>query len=495
MRGITMRKTLIILALVLLACASFAGTLLETAAVRSAEVERAISELGLPWRAGVPAILKEYAANGVSDLDSLIDKWNGTLELLEPIGAPDAQDFEVQATTRYNQLLSAMVNYDYCGDLFVPEGGFIQVHPTVRNQGAHGTCWAFATVASFESALLVQEDRLPGGWSYAPWEYQYDLYNLSEQFLAFHNVDDDIYINSLRDPLQSDVIIQDSNEDTGGWPIFSTYNCVRYGLPLDSDFPYIKYDRKNWIVWNPTNNYWEDNIIRSTKTIRIYGGSTLMSFLPYDEYVMAIKELLVNYGALVTSFEVPVDFSYYKEGVYVPSTATIRGGHAVTLVGWLDMDGLKAAFPDLINPQATSITIEDPFIEEQLFDLDEYKWEATEFWVIKNSWSEDWGWKGYYVVPKISEELYNFLIEEFYALPKWMIECDDMYVPLFEESYETSEDIDFNGDGIVDRADFELLLANMFTTSEKYDISIPKDGRVDQEDASRFFVIFNSMLD
>ena len=61
--------------------------------------------------------------------------------------------------------------------------------------------------------------------------------------------------------------------------------------------------------------------------------------------------------ALVTSFEVPVDFSYYKEGVY---TYRDNQGWPRRHAGRMARHGwVKAAFPDLINPQATSITIED----------------------------------------------------------------------------------------------------------------------------------------
>ncbi|MBN2253094.1 MAG: hypothetical protein JW701_05305, partial [Kosmotogaceae bacterium] len=79
-----MKRLLLVLAMLLVVCASFSNALIEAASVRCEEVEHTIGRLSLPWKAGVPAILNEFAANGFSDLDSVIEKWNGTLRWIEP---------------------------------------------------------------------------------------------------------------------------------------------------------------------------------------------------------------------------------------------------------------------------------------------------------------------------------------------------------------------------------------------------------------------------
>ena len=477
-----MKKLFILITVLVMASALFAGSLIDEATQRAAEINSKIAELGLPWKAGVSEVLEEYEAAGISSLDSLINKWAGTRDLPEK-ARKDMHNyfFNDSATTRDAQLYSTEFLYFAMFDTPLPSS-FIQIHTPVRDQGFHGTCWAFATVASFESALQVQKDGLTGEATIFPWKLEEDNYDLSEQFVAFHDIDWDIYSESWYDPLQSDAIIQDSNMDVGGNQHFSTYNSIRYGIPQESDFPYSTFDLNPWISWNPTNNSWEENLIRSTKTVGIYYGDELSWIgYPYQVYINSIKEAIIKFGALGVSYSVPADFNYYVGGIYIPTTNQLTGGHAVTLVGWLDMDAVKEL--GWVSSDATSVEVYDPFTG--------LTWYATEFWVIKNSWSPYWGWNGYYVVPMVSEELYDISATYGFGITPWMIEYRMMYVPLFEENYALTEDIDFNDDGDVDEADYQLLMDHMFTYDSDYDISIPRDGYVDHEDVTRFLMIWN----
>ena len=290
-----MKKTLLVIVITLFSFAALASDLLLEASFRVEEINERIGQLNLPWRAGVPGVLSDFAAHGISDFGSIVDKWHGEIELPERIELKKDGEFSTQATTRYGQIISSLFVYFPYGDVAIPEGSFIQVHTPVRNQAFHGTCWAFATVASFESGLLVQKDGYGGEDGFEPWKLQHDTYDFSEQFLSFHNIDWDIYSESYYDPLQSDVIIQDDSYDAGGNAIFSTYNTVRYGLPEESDFPYSMFDFNPWILWNPVNNDWEDNIVQSKKTLQIYYGDEL-SWLGYsfEDYNPAIKEALLK---------------------------------------------------------------------------------------------------------------------------------------------------------------------------------------------------------
>merc|ERR1712242_248956 len=57
----------------------------------------------------------------------------------------------------------------------------------------------------------------------------------------------------------------------------------------------------------------------------------------------------------------------YKSGVYHATSRNQLGGHAVTLVGWGNLDG-------------------------------------QDYWKIKNSWNEHWGDRGYFLIRKGNNE-------------------------------------------------------------------------------------------
>ncbi len=61
-------------------------------------------------------------------------------------------------------------------------------------------------------------------------------------------------------------------------------------------------------------------------------------------------------GPLVTTMAVYEDFFYYKSGIYKHTTGSMAGGHAVSIVGYSD---------------------------------------AGKYWIVRNSWGEDWGDKGF----------------------------------------------------------------------------------------------------
>ncbi|OAA21453.1 C1 family peptidase [Kosmotoga sp. DU53] len=485
-----MKKILIVIAVLLMVSLLAAGPLLDAANEKLVEIKDRIENLGFSWYAGLPGNLEKYEELGITDLNALFEKWNGYRELPDKLKT-DLRNyyFNNALTTKYSQLLSTGFLYFPVGDVTIPATSFIQIHTPIRDQGYHGTCWAFSTVASFESALMVQKDGLSGGVAVDPRDFALDDYDLSEQFVAYHDLDWDVFIESLYN--ESDPIIQDSNYDAGGNTFFSFYNNIRYGIPLETDLPYSAYDLKPWIQWNPSNSEWKGNLIRSTKSIEIWPGDELAWMgTPYTTYINAIKEALVKFGALSVSYLVPYSFSYYSEGIYMPvpgfdEIIGFTGGHAVTLVGWLDMEGVKEL--GWVSPDATCVEVNDPYSG--------ITWQATEFWVIKNSWAANWGWNGYYVVPMVSEELYNLAAEykDYTIITPWMIEYRSMRVPLFEEAYALNEDIDFNGDGVVDEADYQLLIENLYTYSSTYDISVPKDGYVDQEDVTRFLMIWNDI--
>jgi len=74
-----------------------------------------------------------------------------------------------------------------------------------------------------------------------------------------------------------------------------------------------------------------------------------------------IETEIFNNGPVEAAFTVYADFLTYKSGVYKHTTGSVLGGHAVKILGW---------------------GVED----------------STPYWLVANSWNEDWGDKGFFKI-------------------------------------------------------------------------------------------------
>ncbi|CAD5207339.1 unnamed protein product [Bursaphelenchus okinawaensis] len=74
-----------------------------------------------------------------------------------------------------------------------------------------------------------------------------------------------------------------------------------------------------------------------------------------------IKNEIYNNGPVEAGFTVFEDFINYKSGVYQHKAGKMLGGHAVKIIGWGVENG-------------------------------------TNYWLVANSWNEDWGVKGYFKI-------------------------------------------------------------------------------------------------
>lgn len=93
------------------------------------------------------------------------------------------------------------------------------------------------------------------------------------------------------------------------------------------------------------------------------------------------KKEIYERGPITAIYDVYADFAYYKGGIYYRTTDEKSGIHSVTLVGWGVRNGM-------------------------------------EYWICKNSWGDDWGDKGYFMI-KMGDSGIN----------KYMTSC----TPLIEE--------------------------------------------------------------
>jgi cathepsin B len=83
--------------------------------------------------------------------------------------------------------------------------------------------------------------------------------------------------------------------------------------------------------------------------------------------ITQIQQDLLDNGPLYVAFTVYDDFPTYKSGVYQHTSRKQLGGHAVTMVGWGTLDG-------------------------------------QDYWRIKNSWNEEWGDNGHFLISRGHDE-------------------------------------------------------------------------------------------
>jgi cathepsin B len=83
--------------------------------------------------------------------------------------------------------------------------------------------------------------------------------------------------------------------------------------------------------------------------------------------IQAIQADMVQYGSATAAFTVYEDFPTYKSGVYKHTTGKQLGGHAIKLLGWGTENG-------------------------------------EDYWLVANSWNEEWGDNGTFKIARGSNE-------------------------------------------------------------------------------------------
>lgn len=158
----------------------------------------------------------------------------------------------------------------------------------VKNQGGCGSCWAFATTANTESAVLLKNNT----------PYSQNPVDLSEQVM---------------------VSCSGAGSCSGGY--MDPSYVVNTGLPAESCYPYTATNgncSSACANWQASASKISDYKVINTSDVN------------------TVKNAIATYGPLTAGMDVYSDFFSYLSGVYSYVTGTYQGGHAIQLVGYDD---------------------------------------------------------------------------------------------------------------------------------------------------------------
>lgn len=190
-------------------------------------------------------------------------------------------------------------NYNTLTDILLPETidwrdmGMVT---SIKNQGQCGSCWAFSTVQSIESAMAIKYGS---------------LYNLSVQQL----VDCDNILNNG----------YDHGCEGGSMDIAFSWTIKNKGLCLDTEYPYVSGTTTKRETCQKCDNYYNSNIINYIDILPNSDNAmmTALSFQPVSVAIEADQR----------------DFQLYSSGVFTGKCGT-KLDHGVGLVGYGTQDGL-----------------------------------------------------------------------------------------------------------------------------------------------------------
>ncbi|RKX51588.1 MAG: peptidase C1, partial [Thermotoga sp.] len=376
-----MRKFVSLMFIVSMLFLTLMAGIIDEAIKNSEIVQNKIKELNLYWSAGGNIEFFKKFEKFNPTFDEVLKKLCGTRVLPEDYkgklfnylrmlsnGMRGMQPFGM--TTTDDLIMGSLV---LAKPESVLDSYFYRLEP-VRDQMFHGSCWAFSTIGSFESAYAIQVLNKDEG------NVDNEL-DFSERWVAYHNIDWDIYTFSLYE------LIQDKNSLEGGNPYFAMFNATRYGEIKEEYAPYSEvFLTADEVIPLPAQAFGAPRY-KSSKTLIIPSAPDAKALgYGYDEYISMIKSAIKNYGSLSVVYYVLNDFASYTHGVYTPTTDIIAGAHAVTLVGWASLEDLDdIVLSEKTNPDATPVLDTEPSTFVYYDPTRGKTYTADLFWIVKNS--------------------------------------------------------------------------------------------------------------
>jgi len=222
----------------------------------------------------------------------------------------------------------------------------------VRDQSSCGSCWAFGSTSSFESRACITTGK----------DLKYSVEDTAFCQGIFGAGNGCNGGNSAWGFFKNKGVVTGGDyTDMGTGATCSAYSLApcahhvpateKYPACPSSEYPSPKCQKSCEDAY-PGN--FNDDKLHASKTYSVRGETQIM-------------QELVNNGPMYVSFSVYADFPTYSSGVYEHTTGSYLGGHAVTLVGFGELDG-------------------------------------TPYWKVKNSWNEEWGNGGHFLIRRGTNE-------------------------------------------------------------------------------------------
>lgn len=220
----------------------------------------------------------------------------------------------------------------------------------IRDQSACGSCWAFGSVDSFQDRACIATGK---DVRYSPEDTAFCSY-------AGNGCQGG---NTAWDWFKSTGVVTGGKYDDIG----KGDTCLPYSLaacahhvPASDKYPAC-----------PEGDYPSPQCAQSCSETAYAGSYYTDKLKATSSYsvqgVSQIQSELMTNGPLYVAFSVYGDFETYRSGVYKHTTGDFLGGHAVEMIGWGSENG-------------------------------------QDYWLIKNSWNEQWGDGGLFKIARGSDE-------------------------------------------------------------------------------------------
>jgi len=220
----------------------------------------------------------------------------------------------------------------------------------VRDQSACGSCWAFGSTDSFQDRACIATGK----------DIKYSAEDTAFCSNAGYGCNGG---NTAWDWFQETGVVTGGDyTDAGKGDTCLTYSLApcahhvpateKYPACPSGEYPSPQCAHKCSEDSYPTS-YSQDKVV-ATDAYSVRG-------------ISQIQTELYTKGPLYVAFSVYSDFPTYKSGVYQHTSGSYLGGHAVELMGWGTEDG-------------------------------------TDYWLVKNSWNEEWGNGGFFKILRGSDE-------------------------------------------------------------------------------------------